>query len=196
MLFRTTAFTLVTTLALGSLAYADEPADKAAQGRAAAAADLRLSAQADTGPEVTWYGWQVLPVDVATLALGLYEQNLGVMVGTYSLGAPLVHWAHGHRARAIIDFGVRAAVPLTVGLVAGERCQDAVDRGEGMSYFFSDCAEERRFAAFLPALGISIVDMVFSLDERGPAKHAAGGLGLGAAPRPEGGFQLSFGGAF
>jgi hypothetical protein len=191
MLLRTTVFTLATTIALGSLAHADEHADKAAQGRAAAEADLRLAAHADTGPEVTWYGWQVLPVDVATLAIGLQSRDLGVLVGAYSLGAPLVHWAHGHRTRAIIDFGVRAAVPLSVGLFAGERCESSDHDGLAFT-----CDDERTMAALLPALGISLVDMVLSRDERAPAQHATGGFGLGAAPRAEGGFQLSFGGSF
>jgi hypothetical protein len=190
MLFRTTAFTLATTFALGSLAYADEHADKAAQGRAAAQADLRLAAQADDATEITWYGWQVLPVDVAALALSLSQKNVGLMVSTFSVGAPLVHWAHGHPTRAIIDFGVRAALPFTVGLVERERCES---NGGGIIF---TCDDERLMATFLPAVGISLLDMVFSFDERGPAKPVAGGLAVGAAPRPEGGFQLSFGGAF
>ncbi|HEU4533982.1 MAG TPA: hypothetical protein VFS00_07690, partial [Polyangiaceae bacterium] len=79
----------------------------------------------DVRPERRWYGWQTLTVDVASIALlavgGASEDSTLLGVGTlgYFLGAPTVHWAHGHVGKGFASFGLRAApIALVLGGVA------------------------------------------------------------------------------
>jgi hypothetical protein len=72
----------------------------------------------------TWYGWQTLAVDAASIgtAFAGYGANdfTGNPVSTvgilgYILGAPIVHWIHGHAGKGVIDLGLRLLAPALVG---------------------------------------------------------------------------------
>jgi hypothetical protein len=75
-------------------------------------------------PKKVWYGWQTLVVDGAGLLVGALAASnesggmAGVALLNYSLGAPIVHAAHGEGIRALASVGLRAAVPMAVGLLA------------------------------------------------------------------------------
>ncbi len=194
-----TSLVLVISLALPSIVHADENAEehaaKAAQGRAAAEADVRLEARrVAEAPTVRWYGWQTLGMDAAALGVGLSAGGTAGL-GMYSVGTPLVHWAHGHHALAVIDFGVRAVVPFTVGYFASQDCRDRVASGQGTGGVFT-CEDSANLAAALPAFAITVLDLAISHDEIAPQRPAAATFGVGLAPRGEGGLSLSLGGTF
>lgn len=97
---------------------------------AAARTDSRTIAQVDAAgraPEPSrehWYGWQTLATDGAAasqfaLAAGTHNPAfLGLGVGTFALGAPIVHLAHHRPWMALLDLGFRVVVPL-IGLSIG-----------------------------------------------------------------------------
>jgi hypothetical protein len=74
-----------------------------------------------------WYGWQTLTTDGAAgaLAAGTFATNGGVEVtfwtlgiGTYALGPPIIHLAHGRPAMATGDLALRLGVPA-LGMLLG-----------------------------------------------------------------------------
>jgi len=83
---------------------------------------------ASTAPrtETKWYGWQTLLVDGVTSTTGLlligsgnYElqdAGLGILVGGYALGGPVVHWANGQVGKGFASLGLRVGAPLVAGL--------------------------------------------------------------------------------
>ena len=66
----------------------------------------------------TWYGWQTLMTDGASLLIGVTSIGTanaamaGVGVATYELGAPIVHWAHGNVGTGFGSLGVRVLAPF------------------------------------------------------------------------------------
>jgi hypothetical protein len=96
----------------------------------------------------TWYGWQTLIADGASLALlgtgiGVQESSspevrkladplLAAGGGLYLLGAPIVHLRHGHPLIALLDFGLRVATPIAASLVGL-----AIDAASGSNYVIS-----------------------------------------------------------
>lgn len=79
-----------------------------------------------THTEKTWYGWQNLVVDAASitvLAIGVANWNGGsglrVAGGLgYVFGSPTVHWIHGNIGPGFGSLGMRVLLP-TIGLVIG-----------------------------------------------------------------------------
>jgi hypothetical protein len=65
-----------------------------------------------------WYGWQTLAVDAAGLGLSFATGYESPYVVATLAGAPLVHFAHGHQVRALVDFGARVVLPLGIGIIA------------------------------------------------------------------------------
>jgi len=72
-----------------------------------------------------WYGWQTLGTDgvaamlaSGALATGGDETFWGLSIGTFALGAPIVHVAHGRPLVALGDFVLRLGVPF-VGMFLG-----------------------------------------------------------------------------
>jgi hypothetical protein len=64
------------------------------------------------------YGWQIAAVDGASVALAIamaaaeYDDVAGqVFIGTWSLGAPAVHVAHGNPGRAVVSLGLHVGLP-------------------------------------------------------------------------------------
>jgi len=71
-------------------------------------------------PKRTWYGWQTLATDGAAFML-LYgagrSRNSDMAYGSlavYSLGAPIVHMAHGNPGRGLFSLAVRSLPALTI----------------------------------------------------------------------------------
>ena len=70
-----------------------------------------------------WYGWQPMISDGASAALitggveGFVDYNplFAIGLGTYLLGAPTIHFAHGQFLQGSASFGLRLGLPL-VGL--------------------------------------------------------------------------------
>lgn len=76
------------------------------------------------GPRRTWYGWQTLIVDGASLSSVLLGASLerssgsggGALVGAgllgYEFGPGIVHFVHRNPGRGFASFGVRLGMPL------------------------------------------------------------------------------------
>jgi hypothetical protein len=73
--------------------------------------------------ERTWYGWQILIADGTAFALVVggagsnngSQTNQGVVdvgVGTYLLGGPIVHFAHGSVGKGFGSLGLRVGLPV------------------------------------------------------------------------------------
>jgi hypothetical protein len=88
-------------------------------------------------PERRWYGWQTLLADAASItlvAVGGAREDAGVAgIGTlgYFLGAPTVHWAHGHAGKGFASFGLRAAPIVLVVSGIGLFADGGLDSGSG-----------------------------------------------------------------
>ena len=88
---------------------ADRPEGCGAEGSATA-----------TAPR--WYGYQTMMVDVSAVLLGFSSVATGAAggvaaAGTYVVGTPIVHLAHGNYAAFGISLGMRTGGPLLGGLV-------------------------------------------------------------------------------
>lgn len=76
-----------------------------------------------------WYGYETLATDGAALLLAVpaltsntsaVQSVFGVgSVMTYGLGAPIVHFAHGHVGAGFADLGLRVGMPLVLGFFGG-----------------------------------------------------------------------------
>jgi hypothetical protein len=81
-------------------------------------------------PETRWYGWQTLTTDAVAVSLLLSgvgpDANLTALevgMGTFGLGGPIVHVAHGRPVIAAASFLARVALP-TAGYFVGEAVQN------------------------------------------------------------------------
>jgi hypothetical protein len=81
-------------------------------------------------PHGTWYGWQPLAVDTASIAVvALSVSRFGPSnseaqwalaaggAGSFALGGPIIHAAHGRWGAAAGDLALRVGVPLVTGLI-------------------------------------------------------------------------------
>lgn len=78
-------------------------------------------------PRTHWYGWQILLTDATAGALFAGSHALrapvpawtlfSLSIGTYALGGPIIHLAHGQTARAVGSLGLRVALPAALGLL-------------------------------------------------------------------------------
>jgi hypothetical protein len=62
--------------------------------------------------KTTWYGWQTLIADGGAVAATLVTGNAVVFAGGITLGAPIVHWAHGNVLNGFASLGVRVGAPV------------------------------------------------------------------------------------
>jgi hypothetical protein len=148
-----------------SLARADEPA----------AAPFAAS-PASTGHE-SWYGWQPLLVDAASIASmvgGGFAQgaagDTAIVFGSAGvvLGAPMIHLGHGHTGKAATSLALRILLPLgatlTGALVGDLAAPRASSPGTGWYEAMGG------FAGLLSggALAIGIDDVVLSREAVAP----------------------------
>jgi hypothetical protein len=78
------------------------------------------------------YRWQVLGPDLAAIGMSIIVDRISadggdrptalatLTIATYFFGAPLVHGIHRQGKRALISFGLRAGLPLVLGLLGEE----------------------------------------------------------------------------
>jgi hypothetical protein len=85
----------------------------------------------------TWYGWQTLIMDGATLSIfvsaatassaddGLGAKLGGLGAASYELGPGIIHFVHGNPGRGLASFGIRVGLPLAgafIGASAASGC--------------------------------------------------------------------------
>jgi hypothetical protein len=100
------------------------------------------------GSTSNWYGWQTLITDGAALGIALLatdassnsQTTLAVLAGggSYLLGAPIIHAAHGRLGVGVGSLGLRVGAPIAGAMVgatlegcgafAGEEDPDSCDR--------------------------------------------------------------------
>jgi hypothetical protein len=89
--------------------------------RADEAGDAGVSQAAPT----SWYGWQTLTSDGSAIALGVLAYGAdkaggtsitnvfwAASVATFFVGAPVIHWTHGHVGKGFGSLGLRVGLPL------------------------------------------------------------------------------------
>ncbi len=148
-----------------------------------------------------WYGYQTLLTDVAAAGMfGLAVKSGSSMfavasVSTYVLGAPIVHFAHGHVGKGFGDLGLRLGLPVGGALV-----------GAGLACAFGGCSGKGDFAGYAPAIGgvlgaasggVAAMILDWALISREPAAPRAAKVRLtpSLAITPAGG-SVGLGGAF
>ena len=97
----------------------------------AACAPARADEGATPEPHVRsqrdWYGWQTLAADGVSLVLiplvgsrtGNAQGTTLFAAGTFTLTAPLIHFAHGRRGSGVLSLALRLALPLGGSLLGG-----------------------------------------------------------------------------
>jgi len=85
----------------------------------------------------TWYGWQTLIMDGATLSIfvsaaiassaddGVGAKLGGLVAASYELGPGIIHVVHGNPGRGLASFGIRVGLPLAgafIGASAASGC--------------------------------------------------------------------------
>jgi hypothetical protein len=124
----------------------DAHADESSSAPPAAAVTIARSDGESS--ETRWYGWQTLALDLGTYAVasgtlvatGRFESTdpdathiaiASTWLGTYLLGAPIIHAAHGHWDRAGMSLGMRAG-GWFVGALGGASIGYAIDSKDGV----------------------------------------------------------------
>jgi hypothetical protein len=119
---RLAALTVLLAATLGSTrAFADE-----ASIAPTAPSSAMLAAPSREAPKAAseWYGYQTLGADGLALGVGALAPSSGrgfayAAIGTYLVGAPVVHVLNGNAGVALGDLGLRAGAPLAGALVGG-----------------------------------------------------------------------------
>ncbi len=104
-----------------------------------------------------WYGWQIAAVDGAGLGLSLAGRVAMPYLLATLAGAPAVHFAHGHPVRALVDFGLRVALPTATGLVAAGPHDPAPDDADAKLHRFA-------IGAVVAAAAVAVFDAAFLAD--------------------------------
>ncbi|HQY62148.1 MAG TPA: hypothetical protein PK141_12190 [Polyangiaceae bacterium] len=123
---------VVQTVPFGAPAAAPVPAPVSAPATPTRAAPSSAPAEGE-GEERPkpgqWYGYQTLAVDAGALALVAMSVRAEsgevalAALGTYVIGPPIVHFAHGNVAKGFGDLGLRVGLPVGGALVgAGLGC--------------------------------------------------------------------------
>lgn len=144
--------------------------------------------------EKRWYGWKILAVDAASVAVLAAGADDGLFTtvgaGGLVLGAPAVHLSHGHGGRALGSLGLRVAAPTVVGLVALAACSN--DDEEGAAF---GCLGHFAMGFTAGAGAAMIIDLVRATDEIEASPPAAPALAPVLAVS-EAGAQLGLAGRF
>jgi hypothetical protein len=164
-------------------------------------------AEAPPAQQTRWYGWQTFVADAgalgfAALALGTSSANgsdaaafvpLAVGGGSYLLGGPIVHAAHGHWGKAGGSLALRVGLPL-LGWAAGYALSGDSCRRE-YAYDHEGCPfENAAYGLILGAVSAMILDAVLLGRER--VDDGARGAPSVAFTPLNGGGNLSLAGRF
>lgn len=186
----------VTATRAGELrALAREAASRDREARAAAARDEATAPPPpaeENRARPTWYGWQTLLADGASIAVTPAVPLVGL--GGYVLGGPIVHLAHGRVGAALGSLGLRVGAPIAGGTAAyliqgkcrGDFCGVAPLLGAGVG-LISAIALDSALLARAPGEETPRA-------ERRDAK--APRFVPSAGPRREGGFDVGLTGTF
>lgn len=152
-----------------------------------------------------WYGYQTLAVDVASLALVALSIRAQsgefalASLGTYVIGPPIVHFAHGNVAKGFGDLGLRLGLPVGGAFL-----------GAGIGCALGGCSGHGDFAGYGAVIGAvfgtvsggvaaMILDWTLLSREPGTSPKASGRRAVNLAPSlavtPTGG-ALGLGGSF
>jgi hypothetical protein len=204
---------------MSTLAYAQGPSDPTAAGAPAAPAtqgptfgNVGKVEEAEKPTGTHWYGWQTLSVDGAVLVAGLLpittsdkSINTALVSGwysAYSLGTPIVHWAHGHMGKGFASLGMRLVGPFAgailgagVGLAAG--ADFGATNGHGDALYVSTGDRLIQAGAILGIIAPMVIDAAFLAREPEKERSPSGGLQLTGGPTLlRGGGGFSGGGTF
>jgi hypothetical protein len=135
----------------------------------------------DLGPRRTWYGWQTLSVDGASLGLALVSSAiyssrgssndasaaLGLAAGLgFSFGSGIVHFVHRNPGRGFASFGLRLGMPIAgaiVGAAVTSGCDGYLCEKDGTG-----------IGALIGAGGAVALDAaLFAYDDRKPVPREA-----------------------
>ncbi len=158
-----------------------------------------------TDAGTTWYGYQTLGTDgLALLLLGAgvaADGDNGEMlakfsIGTYLLGAPLVHVAHDRSTRALGSLALRAGLPL-VGYMIGSALEhdEPVCEGDIHDCYYDDSIGESVLGVMAGVAIASIVDAAMLADSA-PPKAKPQAAWTPSARAMHGGFALGLAGNF
>ena len=92
-----------------------------------------------------WYGWQTLCTDAAAIGLTITAAVLDgndrtqtpvvlLAAGSYLLGGPIVHFAHGHQGKGFLSLAMRVGLPVVAGgtMVLASSCSPKDCMGGGL----------------------------------------------------------------
>jgi len=112
-----------------------------------------------------WYGYQTLATDGVALLFFVPAQSSassatkqGFAMGTltmYGVGAPIVHLAHGHVGKALLDLGLRVGMPLALGAAGYAIGASSREQADGLGGVVG-----AGFGALLGAAGASAIDAI------------------------------------
>ncbi len=82
-----------------------------------------------TTPRRSWYGWQIILADLATVGCLAATGSEGCLAG-YALGAPVIHGANGNLGRAGLSLALRVVLPVVgAGIgAAAANCSEPLPR--------------------------------------------------------------------
>jgi hypothetical protein len=173
---------------------------------APASAQDALSPPSDSVKTVRrWYGWQTLTLDGAALGVAVggsafVDRDVPIVagLGTYALGAPIVHVAHGEPWRAAGSFGLRVGLPLLVGdIVARADSTRCPGRDEYEDFECQDQLGKMAAGALVSMLVASAVDAALLAYKTEPVREHARSMNftptLALSPAKERGFGAAVG---
>jgi len=120
-----------------------------------------------------WYGWQTLLTDALALGTVFASPELGI--GTYALGAPIVHWGHGNVARGFGSLLLRTGAPFVLGLGGGAMC-DSSHSGSS-EYDGWECLGPMAIGVLLGVATAVVVDSAVIARETVPVEKTTFALG-------------------
>jgi hypothetical protein len=113
----------------GDASVPDQPAPPRFEGDAVALPSSSQSSQAPAVQARTWYGYQIMLADAASIGLGLAVNSPEVVIVGY-LGAPLVlHGIHGRLGWAIASLMMRGILPI-LGIAIGTQFRNCNANGD------------------------------------------------------------------
>ena len=210
------------SLFVSSVASAQPSSAASPEASPPSAASAKVDEPAAAGSNATrWYGWQTLAVDGALLTIGLLplrpsdsSANTAFALGWYggyALGAPIVHWAHGHVGKGFGSLGMRLGGPLAgallgVGVALATGASFGVKDSSGNQLYVGTGDRIAEGGVILGMLAPVIIDAAVLAREPvegrsavGSAKRSAGADGFRLTGGPvvlRGGGGLSAGGTF
>ena len=92
-----------------------------------------------------WYGWQTLSTDAAAIGFSITAAVLHgndriqtplmlIAAGSYLLGGPIVHFAHGHQGKGFLSLAMRLGLPVVAGgtMALAPNCRSGDCLGGGL----------------------------------------------------------------